>query len=102
MKAEELRSKSQDELKKFVLDGRKEQFNMRFQKANGQLENTAQLRTLRRDVARAKTVATELEKGIVAKAPKAEKKAPAKKTAAKKATPKKAAAKKTTTKKEDK
>lgn len=99
MKAEELRTKSQDELKKFVLDGRKEQFNMRFQKANGQLENTAQLRTLRRDIARAKTVATELEKGIVAKAPKAEKKAPAK---AKKAAPKKAAAKKTTTKKADK
>ncbi|HCK31992.1 MAG: 50S ribosomal protein L29 [Micavibrio sp.] len=97
MKAEELRTKSQDELKKFVLDGRKEQFNMRFQKANGQLENTAQLRTLRRDIARAKTVATELEKGIVAKAPKAEKKAPAKKAA-----PKKAAAKKTTTKKADK
>jgi|DeeseametaMP0747_FD_contig_31_2786495_length_1274_multi_5_in_0_out_0_2 large subunit ribosomal protein L29 len=97
MKAEELRTKSQDELKKFVLDGRKEQFNMRFQKANGQLENTAQLRTLRRDIARAKTVATELEKGIVAKAPKAEKKAPAKKAA-----PKKATAKKTTTKKADK
>lgn len=97
MKAEELRTKSQDELKKFVLDGRKEQFNMRFQKANGQLENTAQLRTLRRDIARAKTVATELEKGIVAKAPNAEKKAPAKKAA-----PKKATAKKTTTKKADK
>ena len=55
MKAEELKGKSKDELKKMLLDKRKEQFNMRFQLSGGQLENTAQMRTLRRDIARIKT-----------------------------------------------
>lgn len=61
LKAEELRTKSVDELKKQLLELRKEQFNMRFQKSGGQLENTAQIRTVRRDIARVKTVITQLE-----------------------------------------
>lgn len=59
IKAEELRTKSVDELKKQLLELRKEQFNMRFQKSGGQLENTAQIRTVRRDIARVKTVLTQ-------------------------------------------
>lgn len=55
MKAEDLKSKTADELKKSLLDLRKEQFNARMQRAAGQLENTAVLRTLRRDIARVKT-----------------------------------------------
>ncbi len=55
MKAEELKGKSVDELKKTLLEKRKEQFNLRFQLSGGQLENTAQMRKLRRDIARVKT-----------------------------------------------
>jgi large subunit ribosomal protein L29 len=55
MKAEELKGKSTDELKKMLLDMRKEQFNLRFQASGGQLENTAQMRKIRRDIARVKT-----------------------------------------------
>lgn len=55
MKAEELKGKSADELKKTLLEKRKEQFNLRFQLSGGQLENTAQMRKLRRDIARVKT-----------------------------------------------
>ena len=56
MKAVDLRAKSTDELKESLLDLRKEQFNLRFQKASGQLENTARVRQVRRDIARIKTV----------------------------------------------
>ncbi len=56
MNAEDLRSKTIDELAKIILDLRKEQFNARFQKAQGSLENTAQIRKNRRDIARAKTI----------------------------------------------
>ncbi len=56
MKVEELKGKSVDELKKLILDKRKEQFNMRFQLSGGQLENTSQMRKLRRDIARIKTM----------------------------------------------
>lgn len=56
MKAEELKGKSADELKKMLLDKRKEQFNLRFQLSGGQLENTAQMRKIRRDIARIKTM----------------------------------------------
>ena len=48
MKAVELKGKSVDELKKMVIDLRKEQFNLRFQKAGGQLDNTSQVRKIRR------------------------------------------------------
>jgi large subunit ribosomal protein L29 len=54
-KVEDLKGKSVDELKKTLLEKRKEQFNMRFQKTGQQLENTSQLRKIRRDIARIKT-----------------------------------------------
>jgi large subunit ribosomal protein L29 len=56
MKVEDLRQKSDDELNQQVLDLRKEAFNLRFQRASGQLENTARVRQVRRDIARIKTV----------------------------------------------
>jgi large subunit ribosomal protein L29 len=56
MKVEDLRQKSEDELNQQVLDLRKEAFNLRFQRASGQLENTARVRQVRRDIARIKTV----------------------------------------------
>ncbi len=56
MKAADLRTKTPDELKDALMDLRKEQFNLRFQKASGQLENTARARQVRRDIARLKTV----------------------------------------------
>jgi large subunit ribosomal protein L29 len=56
MKAAEIRSKSSDELKDELLALRKEAFNLRFQQASGQLENTARVRQVRRDIARIKTV----------------------------------------------
>ena len=55
MKAEELRGKSADELQAQLLDLKKESLNLRFQQASGQLENTARMRQVRRDVARIKT-----------------------------------------------
>ncbi|MTI10644.1 50S ribosomal protein L29 [Curvivirga aplysinae] len=56
MKATELRQKSDDELKSQLIDLRKEQFNLRFQVAGGQMENTARVRQVRRDIARIKTL----------------------------------------------
>ena len=56
MKAEDLRQKSDDELGAQLLDLKKEAFNLRFQRASGQLENTARIRDVRRDIARLKTV----------------------------------------------
>jgi len=55
-KAADLRQKSVDQLKEQVIALKKEQFNLRFQKASGQLENTARVGTVRRDIARIKTV----------------------------------------------
>jgi large subunit ribosomal protein L29 len=59
MKAGELRTKTADELKQSLMDLRKEQFNLRFQKASGQLENTARTFQVRRDIARIKTILRE-------------------------------------------
>jgi len=56
MKAEDLRTKSADELQDSLVGLRKEQFNLRFQQASGQLENTARVRQVRRDIARIKTI----------------------------------------------
>jgi large subunit ribosomal protein L29 len=56
MKASDVRAKTPDELKTDLLNLRKEQFNMRFRKASGQLENTARVREVRRDIARIKTI----------------------------------------------
>jgi large subunit ribosomal protein L29 len=62
MKAEDLKGKSVDELKKMLLEKRKDQFNLRFQLSGGQLENTAQMRKLRREIARVKTFITQQSK----------------------------------------
>ena len=59
MKASELKSETPDQLKQRVSELRKEQFNLRFQRATGQLENTSRVRVVRRDIARAKTVAAQ-------------------------------------------
>jgi len=54
--AEDLRAKSKDQLKDQLLQLRKEAFNLRFQRANGTLENTNRMRQVRREIARVKTV----------------------------------------------
>ena len=56
MKAANLTTKTDDELSEQLLDLRKEAFNLRFQAASGQLENTARVRQVRRDIARIKTI----------------------------------------------
>jgi len=55
-KIADLRGLSPDQLHEELLKLKKEQFNLRFQKASGQLENTARVRQVRRDMARIKTV----------------------------------------------
>lgn len=59
MKAKEVHSKSDDELKEQIFELRKESFNLRFQSSSGQLENTARIREVRRYIARLKTVLNE-------------------------------------------
>ena len=66
--AEDFRAKSADELGDTLVKLKKEQFNLRFQKANGQLENTGRVRTLRKEIARLETVMTEKRSGASAKA----------------------------------
>lgn len=56
MKPEDVRAKTTDELVDTLNGLKKEQFNLRFQRATGQLENTARTRIIRRDIARIKTV----------------------------------------------
>jgi len=55
-KSEDVRTRSEDQLKEQLLALRKESFNLRFQAASGQLENTARRRQVRRDIARIKTI----------------------------------------------
>jgi large subunit ribosomal protein L29 len=55
----DLKVMTEDQLKDEVLKLKKEQFNLRFQRATGQLENTSRVRVVRRDVARALTVAAQ-------------------------------------------
>lgn len=59
MKAEELKTKTEDELTKLLLEKRKERMNLRFQKANGQMEKTHEVRKVRRTIARIKTFLTQ-------------------------------------------
>ena len=63
MKASDIRAKTQDELTDELASLKKEQFNLRFQKATGQLEKTARVRQIRRDIARIKTIAAEKAAG---------------------------------------
>ncbi len=57
MKAHEVRSMTPDQCADELIKLKKEQFNLRFQAASGQLENTARVRQIRRDIARIKTIA---------------------------------------------
>jgi large subunit ribosomal protein L29 len=64
MKASDARAMTVDQLDDEVLKLKKEQFNLRFQRATGQLENTARVRQVRRDVARMKTIARQKRAGV--------------------------------------
>ena len=59
MKAADIRAKTPDELNDELASLKKEQFNLRFQKATGQLEKTSRVREVRRDIARIKTIIAE-------------------------------------------
>ena len=95
MKVADIRTMTVDQIDDEVLKLKKEHFNLRFQRATGQLENTSRVRSIRRDVARLKTIAAQKRAGTQpdvkadsAPAPKPEKKA---KTETKIAKPKAAA-----------
>jgi large subunit ribosomal protein L29 len=60
--SEDFRHKTPDQLRDKLTDLKKEQFNLRFQKATGQLEKTSRVRQVRRDIARIETVLSEKSK----------------------------------------
>ena len=62
MDAKELHDKTPDQLREELANLKKEQFNLRFQQATGQLENPARLRSVKRDVARVNTILNEKAK----------------------------------------
>ncbi len=62
-KPSDVRAKTVDELKDELVNLKKEQFNLRFQKATGQLEKTARVREVRRDIARIRTILAEKSVG---------------------------------------
>ena len=68
MKAVDVRNMSADEVKAKLLELKKEQFNLRFQRATGQLEKTARVREVRRDIARLLTIQNEQRAKADAKA----------------------------------
>ena len=59
MKIEDIRAMSPDQQDDAILNLKKERFNLRFQRATGQLENTSRLKEARRDIARIKTIAAQ-------------------------------------------
>lgn len=61
-KIADIRAKSADELSGMLIDLRKEQFNLRFQRATGQLEAVSRIKAVRRDIARVKTIMAERER----------------------------------------
>jgi large subunit ribosomal protein L29 len=67
LKSTDVRAKTPDELATLLLDLRKEQFNLRFQRAMGQQEGTARVREVRRTIARVKTIQTQQQRSVVAK-----------------------------------
>ena len=67
MKAADIKVMTVDQIDDEVLKLKKEQFNLRFQKATGQLENTARSKEIRRDIARIKTVQTAKRAGAAQK-----------------------------------
>jgi large subunit ribosomal protein L29 len=62
----DIRAKTPDELAGLLLDLRKEQFNLRFQRATGQQEGTARVRQVRREIARVKTIMAERKRSAAA------------------------------------
>ena len=84
MKAADARAMTLDQLDDEVMKLKKEQFNLRFQRATGQLENTSRVRTIRRDIARMKTIAAQKRAGMPEPAPKADAEPAARKTKASK------------------
>ena len=62
MKIDELKNKTIDQLKSILIDLKKESFNLRFQKSNGQLENTSRVKVVKRSVARVLTLINNLSK----------------------------------------
>ena len=64
MKAVDIRAKSDDELRDQLQDLKKESLNLRFQRASGQLEGTARVRAVRRDVARVLSVLEERRRAV--------------------------------------
>ena len=71
MKSTDVRALTADQLSDELLKLKKEQFNLRFQRATGQLEKTARVREVRRDIARIKTIMAEANKTQAPKAKKA-------------------------------
>jgi large subunit ribosomal protein L29 len=67
-KPTDIRAKTGDELSTMLLDLKKEQFNLRFQRATGQQEGTARIKEVRRDIARVKTIMNEKQRAGAAKA----------------------------------
>jgi large subunit ribosomal protein L29 len=59
MKVDDIRRMSPDQMEDAILNLKKERFNLRFQRATGQLENTSRIRETRRDIARIKTIAAQ-------------------------------------------
>jgi large subunit ribosomal protein L29 len=64
-KPTDIRTKTGDQLSTMLLDLRKEQFNLRFQRATGQAEGTGRVREVRRDIARVKTIMAEQKRSAV-------------------------------------
>ena len=77
LNTEDLRAMTPDQLDDELLKLKKEQFNLRFQRATGQLENTSRVRVVRRDIARLKTIAKQKRLGAEPKLKAAEPKAKA-------------------------
>ena len=59
LKVDDIRAMTEDQMEDAVLNLKKERFNLRFQRATGQLENTSRMREARRDIARIKTIAAQ-------------------------------------------
>src|SRR5207245_1510290 len=64
MKSSDVRAMTVDQIDDEVLKLKKERFNLRFQRATGQLENTSRVREVRRDIARLKTIAQQKRLGV--------------------------------------
>ena len=101
MKSADARAMSLDQIDDEVLKLKKEQFNLRFQRATGQLENTSRVLLVRRDIARLKTIANQKRTGhepVVVEKPKAEPAGPSRRSMKKSADAKSVAKAKASTK----